>query len=79
MSMCGQGCPVLLVNMWRVPLEELLSLLGSGLVGVGEDELEEALGRARSSGGGGEGESGSGRDSRVALYEFGDPLVSMVS
>ena len=50
-----------------------MGLLGSGLVGVGEEELEEALGRAR----GGEGaESGSGgRESRVALYEFSDPLV----
>ena len=58
-----------------VALEELLSLLGSGLVGVGEEELEEALGRSR----GGEGsEGGSGRESRVALYEFSDPLVCEV-
>lgn len=57
-----------------VALEELLSLLGSGLVGVGEEELEEALGRARA----GEGsEGGSGRESRVALYEFSDPLVCL--
>lgn len=64
-----------------IPLEELLSLLGSGLVGVGEEELEEALGRARAGGGGGGGgegaEAGSGRESRVALYEFSDPLVCM--
>lgn len=54
--------------------EELLSLLGSGLVGVGEEELEEALGRSR----GGEGaESSGGRESRVALYEFSDPLVQI--
>lgn len=65
-----------LFNVWRVPLEDLLSLLGSGLVGVGEEELEEALGRARGSGEAGS-ESGSGRDSRVALYEFSDPLVSI--
>ncbi len=71
-------------------VEELLSLLGSGLVGVGEDELEEALGRSRTvsgsgaagegaeSRGGGGGGSG-GRDSRVALYEFSDPLVRVRS
>ena len=76
-------CSVLCcLNVGAVPLEELLSLLGSGLVGVGEDELEEALGRARgnsSSVGGGDGEAGSGRDSRVALYEFSDPLVSALT
>ncbi len=60
-----------------IPLEELLSLLGSGLVGVGEEELEEALGRARAGGGGEGAEAGSGRESRVALYEFSDPLVCM--
>lgn len=70
--MCAHGNRTGWLNAWHVPLEELLSLLGSGLVGVGEDELEEALGRAR----GGEGsEAGSGRESRVALYEFSDPLV----
>ena len=70
------------------PIEELLSLLGSGLVGVGEEELEEALGRSRAGGsggsagegaesGGGGGGGGGGRDSRVALYEFSDPLVQV--
>ncbi len=76
-------------------------------MGVGEEELEEALGRSRAGGssgagggsGGGGGGSGSGgtgggtgsggtgegaesgggggRDSRVALYEFSDPLVQV--
>lgn len=52
-----------------------MSLLGSGLVGVGEEELEEALGRSR---GGETSESGTGRESRVALYEFSDPLVQLI-
>ena len=49
--------------------EELLSLLGSGLGGVGDEELEDALGRAR--------EEGGGRESRVGLYDIGDPLLQV--
>ena len=54
-------------------VEELLNLLGSGLVGVGEEELEEALSRSREEGA----DSAGGRESRVALYEFSDPLVQV--
>ena len=72
---------MLLVFAVNLSLEELLSLLGSGLVGVGEEELEEALGRSRAGGGsageGAESGAGGGRDSRVALYEFSDPLVQV--
>ena len=60
--------------MMCICAEELLSLLGSGLVGVGEEELEEALGRVRGEEGS---ESTGGRESRVALYEFSDPLVQV--
>ena len=52
-----------------LPAEELLSLLGSGLAGVGEEELEEALGRGR--------EEGGGRESRVGVYEISDPLLQV--
>lgn len=56
-----------------IPSGELLNLLGSGLVGVGEEELEEALSRSREEGA----DSAGGRESRVALYEFSDPLVQV--
>lgn len=49
----------------------MLSLLGSGMASVGEEDLDEVLGRGR---GGEEGASG-GRDSRLTLYEFSDPLL----
>ena len=49
--------------------EELLNLLGSGLAGVGEEELEEALGRGR--------EEGGGRESRVGVYEISDPQLQV--
>ena len=54
--------------------EELLSLLSSGLAGVAEDDLEEALGRSRGEEGGG---ASGGRESRVSLYEFSDPLLQV--
>ncbi len=51
-------------SLFRLPCpEELLSLLG----GVGDDELEEVLGRVRD-------EGGAGRESRAALYDMGEPL-----
>ena len=49
--------------------EELLNLLG-GVGAVGEDELEEALGRAREEG---------GRESRIGVYDIGDPLLQVRS
>lgn len=49
--------------------EELLSLLGSGLGSVAEEELEEAMGRVR--------EEGGGRESRTGLYELSDPLLQV--
>ena len=55
--------------------EELMSLLSSGLTGVAEEELEEVLGRSRSEEGGG-GPPG-GRESRVSLYEFSDPIFQV--
>ncbi len=54
--------------------EELLSLLGPGLASVGEEELDEVLTRGRVEEGG-----TSGRDSRLTLYEFSDPLLRVVS
>ena len=60
--------------------EELLSLLSSGLTGVAEEELEEVLGRSRSEDGtGGPPGTGGGRESRVSLYEFSDPLFQVLS
>ena len=52
-----------------------MSLLSSGLTGVAEEELEEVLGRSRSEEGGG-GPPG-GRESRVSLYEFSDPIFQV--
>ena len=46
-----------------------MNLLGSGLAGVGEEELEEALGRGR--------EEGGGRESRVGVYEISDPQLQV--
>lgn len=46
-----------------------MNLLGSGLAGVGEEELEEALGRGR--------EEVGGRESRVGVYEISDPLLQV--
>lgn len=61
----GGVCSSILVDAIYVvvPVEELLSLLG----GVGDDELEEVLGRVRD-------EAGAGRESRAAHYDVGDPL-----
>ena len=56
--------------------EELLSLLSSGLTGVAEEELEEVLSRSRSEDGTGGGAGG--RESRVSLYEFSDPLFRVL-
>ena len=66
---CTNWSVVMCFN-WSVPPEELMSLLGSGLVGVGEDEVEEALSRSREEGGG-------GRDSRISLYELSDPSLQV--
>lgn len=52
-----------------------MSLLSSGLTGVAEEELEEVLGRSRSEDGSG-GPPG-GRESRVSLYEFSDPIFQV--
>lgn len=67
------------LSVYMLPTEELLSLLGSGLVGVADDDLDEALGASgRGQGAGEEGEeSGGGRESRVSLYEFSNPLVQV--
>lgn len=65
--------------MCLLPAEELLSLLGSGLVGVADEDLDEALGASghgQAIGEEGE-ESGGGRESRVSLYEFGNPLMQV--
>ncbi len=50
-----------------------MNLLGPGLANVGEEELDEVLARRGEEGG------GSGRDSRLTLYEFSDPLLQVVS
>ena len=55
-------------------VEELLSLLSSGLTGVAEEELEEVLSRSRPE----DGTGGGGRESRVSLYEFSDPLFRVL-
>jgi hypothetical protein len=52
-----------------------MSLLSSGLTGVAEEELEEVLGRSRLEEGSG-GPPG-GRESRVSLYEFSDPIFQV--
>ena len=54
-----------------------MSLLSSGLTGVAEEELEEVLGRSRSE----EGSAGApgGRESRVSLYEFSDPIFQVIA
>lgn len=72
-------CP----SVCMLPAEELLSLLGSGLVGMADEDLDDALGsggsgRVQASGEEGE-ESGGGRESRVSLYEFSNPLVQVSS
>lgn len=54
-----------------------MSLLSSGLTGVAEEELEEVLGRSRSEEGSG-GPLG-GRESRVSLYEFSDPIFQVIA
>ena len=77
---CVGGWVCVCVMVCILPAEELLSLLGSGLVGVADDELEEALGPS----GGGRGhvaeegeESGGGRESRISLYEFSNHVLQV--
>ena len=66
--------------MCLLPTEELLSLLGSGLVGVADEDLDEALGGSgRGQVIGEEVEESGGRESRVSLYEFSNPLMQVSS
>ena len=44
------------------------------MASVGEEELDEVLGRGRGEEGG-SGSGAGGRDSRLTLYEFSDPLL----
>ena len=48
-------------------------MLGSGLVGVADDDLDEALSSRLAE----DGEELGGRESRVSLYEFSSPLVQV--
>ena len=52
---------------------ELLSLLGSGLVGVADDELDDIVSSRLNE----DSEDLGGRESRVSLYEFNSPLAQV--
>lgn len=54
-------------------LAELLSLLGSGLVGVADEDLDDIVSARLNE----EGEELGGRESRVSLYDFNSPLVQV--
>ncbi len=65
--------PYSIVGVCVCYLAELLSLLGSGLVGVADEDLEDITANRLSE----DGEEFGGRESRVSLYEFSNPLVQV--